>query len=494
MTVEFPANGDTKMMDRLAFADRDTRPEGSFDWRTAEMWRPLRIQLHYFEYLGDPHRPLAWKRAIVSDWIANNPPDKGDGWMAYAASLRMVNWIKFFTHLGPDDVDERWLQSLYDHALWLENNLELHILANHYLKNAKALLFAGLFFSGPDAERWQELGLTTFLAQSKEQFLADGGHYERSPMYHTISLEDVLDVYHYLNAGARVESASTLEVLRAHALAGLDFTSAMLLPDGTLPLFNDASQDVGPSSRELYDYAKVALGYEPPQALAGVSLRALEASGYYVIRDARNMLAIDCGPAGPVYQPGGERVVVDTGVFEYENNASRRYSRSTAAHNTVQIDALEQSEMWDVFRVARRAVPIAPSLVLTGPGEATFTGAHDGFRRSSAKAIHHRTVRYARGRWDFDDRIEGVGRHHVVSRVHLRPGLVARELARVVYISAQDDRPVAELRPSPKSEITLERLPVYPRFGTSEEGCAVVMSWSGNLPATMSYSIVPHAS
>ncbi len=507
VSADFPLAHDTKLLDRLSFVGRDTWPNGSFDWQTSDTWQPLRYQLHYFDYLNDPHRSQEWKRAIVSDWIEKNPPDKGDGWIAYAVSLRIVNWIKFLTRMVPADIDELWLGALYGQVLWLESNLELHILANHYLKNAKALLFAGLFFVGADAERWQKRGLEIFLAQCKEQFLADGGHYERSPMYHAIAVEDVLDVYVYVSAAGYPQAASTLEALRAHALAGLDFMTAILMPDGTLPLFNDTAEGTGPSPVELYAYAKATLGYEPVGATRGLSVRALEASGYYVIRDAASMLVIDCGAPGPEYQPGhghcdclsyelaldGERVVVDAGVLDYENNAARRYARGTAAHNTVQIDAVEQSEMWDVFRVARRACPIGPSLSLAGPGIAAFAGAHDGFQRSAAKAVHRRAVRYEHDEWVFEDSIDGAGDHLIASRVHLHPGLVAHRTAGVVSIETQNGRHLADLRPSSNVECRLEFAAHFPRFGNAQEGRVVVMSLEGKLPATLSYVIAPPA-
>ena len=41
---------------------------------------------------------------------------------------------------------ERWLASLRQQMLWLERNLEFHILANHLMANIKAMLFAGLFY------------------------------------------------------------------------------------------------------------------------------------------------------------------------------------------------------------------------------------------------------------------------------------------------------------------------------------------------------------
>mgnify|MGYP001118904895 CR=1 FL=1 len=47
--------------------------------------------------------------------------------------------------------------------------------------------------------------------------------------------------------------------------------------------------------------------------------------------------------------------LTDTGVYHYRESAERRYSRSTEAHNTIEIDGAEQSEVWKSFRVGRRA-------------------------------------------------------------------------------------------------------------------------------------------
>ena len=501
----FPESTEAKVLDELCLADRGDVFAGALDWRTNELWRPLRIQVHYFDYLNDPNRSASWKHAIVADWIANHRSRQGDAWTGYPTSLRMVNWIKFFTRLSDERIDAEAIDSLYGHALWLENNLESHILANHYLKNAKALLFAGMFFAGEDAERWRDVGLRIFMSEMREQFLPDGGHYERSPMYHAISLEDVLDVYTNLSAGGRPESADTLETLRAYAVRGLDFMNAMLMPDGTLPLFNDASHGVGPSPRELYAYARTALGYEPPHDVAGLRVRALSSSGYYTIRDGTDAIIIDCGPLGPDYQPGhghcdalgyelslgGKRVIVDTGAFDYEPNAERRYARGTAAHNTVQIDGAEQSEIWDVFRVGRRANPVVAKLDLLGPHEAVFVGAHDGYERAPTRVKHERVVRYANGVWSFEDRLEGTGRRLIESRVHVHPDFRARRTEDEVRLDATDGRPLATLRPSPNVELRIVRGAYFPRFGTSQERDVVVMTREAAIPTTISYTLEP---
>ena len=503
--VDFLLPRGERALDRRCLAVQQG-PGGALDWKTSGLWRPLRLQLHYFDYLNDVERGDAWKRAALDGWIAGNPLGAGDGWVPYAVSLRIVNWIKFFVRPERRELEPRWLASLYRQTLWLENNIERQLLANHLLKNAKALVFAGLFFAGTDAERWLRVGLALLLEELGEEFLEDGGHYERSPMYHVAAVEDVLDAYAYLRAALAPAEPAILAVLRDRAHAGLNFLDALLMPDGAIPLFNDAAFDVGPSAGELFAYAGATTGYERPAAPSGLAVKPLTASGYFVIRDGTSMLVVDCGPPGPRYQPGhahcdvlsyelalgGRRIVVDTGVFDYEPSAARRYARSTAAHNTISVDGAEQSEMWDVFRVARRAEPLAASLAFDGPRRAKFRGAHDGFTRLAPGLIHHRTIKCADRVWSFEDRVEGSGRHRIESRIHLHPELRAKLTGEVVRIEAREGAAVAELRVG-EIAVRLERAPYYPRFGACEECAVVVMSWEGELPRILRYEITAPA-
>ena len=54
-------------------------------------------------------------------------------------------------------------------------------------------IHAGLYFDGEEAERWLRRGLVLMQREIAEQVLADGGHFERSPMYHAGFVEDMLD-------------------------------------------------------------------------------------------------------------------------------------------------------------------------------------------------------------------------------------------------------------------------------------------------------------
>ena len=52
-----------------------------------------------------------------------------------------------------------------------------------------------------------------------------------------------------------------------------------------------------------------------------------------------------------------ERLFVDPGTYCYDDSNERRYDRASSSHNTVSIDEVDSSEVWDIFRVGRRARP-----------------------------------------------------------------------------------------------------------------------------------------
>ncbi|MCS6896689.1 MAG: heparinase II/III family protein, partial [Nitrospira sp.] len=399
-----PASGDYS----FRFLNREkTFSGGTVEWAAAEMSKLWRYNLHYFDYLADPARSDEAKCRLISDWITQNPPGVGDGWEPYPVSLRIVNWIKFFLRRDKTP-EESWVRSLSTQAAWLERNLEHHLRANHYFKNAVALVFAGVYFEGADADRWLKRGWAMLRDEVAEQFLSDGGHYERSPMYHSICTVDCLDIVNLLEHSGTLVGAEGVAWLKDTARAAVAYLRDMCLPDGNIALFNDSAFGVAPSPARIFSYAHSMLGDEPLPPVDGLEVRERRESGYYVCGNGDDRIIIDCGPVGPDYQPGhahcdtlsyelaleGRRVIVDSGVYDYEASPERAYARSTRAHNTVMVDGAEQSEIWDVFRVARRAKPIRASLRKGEQGAVIFEGGHDGYRRLPGKPIHSRTITY----------------------------------------------------------------------------------------------------
>jgi uncharacterized heparinase superfamily protein len=484
---------------------------GAVDWHCADVPRLWRYNLHYFDYLLDENRSIDARDHLIDDWIARNPPGAADAWEPYTVSLRIVNWIDYV--LRTEDKrppKDAWLASLYGQAAWLERHIEYHILANHYLKNAVALIFAGAFFAGKRADRWLDLGAKILSAEVREQILADGGHFERSPLYHGIVTQDLVDVVNILSASRLDARVAGLDLLRDKAAKALEFLFDILHPDGEIPLFNDAAIGIALDPAVLSTYAREVLGPRPIPASEDGTVIAKAESGYYGCRKDGDFLLIDCGPVGPDYQPGhahcdtlsfelsldGRRVIVDSGVRGYEMDALRAYVRSTEAHNTVKVNGVEQSEIWGAFRVGRRARPLMARVERLGDDEVAFTGAHDGYRHLGQKVIHERHVRCrpASGVYEFEDRLTGDGEAAAESYLHLHPELRVEAVDGRYRVAGSDGRPVMDIVPGDMSE-SETRTGVYcPRFGVGLENTVVALKKRGRLPFKISFSLIKIAS
>ena len=169
------------------------------DWQPSDMSLLWQYNLHYFDFLRESERELSNKKALINAWIKANPQGSQPGWEPFTASLRIVNWIFFFlTELKGEKIPQTWTNSLFEQALWLSKNDEKHILANHYFENIKALMFAGVYFQGKTAVKWLKKAQKLLHVQIHEQFLEDGGHYEKSPQYHCLMIENCLDLYNLI--------------------------------------------------------------------------------------------------------------------------------------------------------------------------------------------------------------------------------------------------------------------------------------------------------
>ena len=149
----------------------------------------------------------------------------------------------------------------------------------------------------------------------------------------------------------------------------LTWLHVMSHPDGQISFFNDAAFDIAAPYESLLDYAG-RLGFPEPPAERGS--RYLEESGYCRLENERAVVICDVARVGPNYQPGhahadtlsfelsvyGFRVFVNSGVSEYGVSEERLRQRGTAAHNTLELNNADSSEVWHGFRVARRACPL----------------------------------------------------------------------------------------------------------------------------------------
>jgi uncharacterized heparinase superfamily protein len=397
-----PATQDGK---KFTFLGHTADFEG--DWNAPGLPKLWLYNLHYQDDLnavGAENRDELCAQ-MVDSWIEGNPPISGNGWEPYCISLRLVNWVKFFSRLPEHKVKDVWLNSLARQADVLEQRLEFHILANHLFANAKALVFVGCYLGGETGNRALRKGLQLLDQEIQEQFLADGAHYERSPMYQGVMLWDLADLMALGHATGLPELKQRFTAWRERFEKGLHWLKAMSHPDGKISFFNDATFGIAPKVEGLERYAGfLALNVGKDSRHSTMFGKLLQPSGYGIIDwpDGHRLL-VDVAPVGPDYQPGhahadslscelslfGQRVLVNSGISKYGDDAERHWQRSTAAHNTVEVDGENSSEIWAGFRVARRAKPFDVNLV-SNQGSVLISGSHDGYERLPGNTIHSR--------------------------------------------------------------------------------------------------------
>lgn len=412
----------------------ESRSLAAYGWddpRVSKLWR---YNLHYFDDLnaeGAANRE-AWHRDLIARWIIENPPGQGTAWEPYPTSIRIVNWIKW--SLAGNIVWAEAVQSLAVQARWLSRRLEYHLLGNHLFANAKALVFAGCYFEGPEAKQWLAEGMRILAREVNEQILPDGGHFELSPMYHAVILEDLFDLVNVLRtAGLVREWQAQINLWCAKIESMRKWLAVMCHPDGEISFFNDAAMGVAPAPAELETYA-IRMGF-PRLCKFSPGCVRVEDSGYVRINYGRTVALIDVARIGPDYLPGhahadtlsfelsvdGQRVLVNSGTSVYGDGSERLRQRGTAAHNTVVIDGLNSSEVWSGFRVGRRARPGGVAIGKRNDGYIVAC-AHDGYRWLPGRPKHCRSWQCGDGTLLVSDSVEG--KYRAAEAVfHIHPDL-----------------------------------------------------------------------
>jgi uncharacterized heparinase superfamily protein len=419
------------------------------DWNARYESHLWTYQLHYFPWTLDCARqwveegaedPLKRCQQLIEGWIDEAQPGLSDGWDAYPLSLRVVHWIYGYSllegilptsdHAHSRPFLDRWRGSIHQQLAFLERHLELHLLANHLFKNAKALVIGGVFFG---ERRWLTRGARLLWREVEEQILPDGGHFERAPMYHAQTLGDLLECVALLR---RIGEAIPSEVdQRLPLMVAFLESLSEGWEDGLeerLAAFNDTASTQETRARPLLETAcRMGIAVPAPCPPSQGGMRNFPETGYHswLRTDASGSVTekiiVDTGPPSVSYNAAhahcdllsfelhlaGALWITDTGVHGYGGDPFRTYCRSTRAHNTITIEGKEQSEIWGTFRMGRRATPLF----------ALSNGSHDEWRCVAAyRPGHHRDLCHERqfrratdGSWTIEDRlIDEVGSRH----------------------------------------------------------------------------------
>lgn len=380
--------------------------------------------LNYFEFLHLKKLSVSYRLALLHDYYSKRKL-LTHGVEPYCISLRNVNIIFFM-------VENHIKEPKFDSLLWthyklLQNNLEYHLGANHLLENACSLVIGGIYF---EDQSLYTRGSVLLQNELNEQFFQDGGHYERSPMYHAILLVKLLDVLNVLIHNSRFEDQEKLVCEIRNVTARMLGWIIQMSVNGIIPAFHDSTNIQKFKIVDILQYSERLHVLSKMVSLQDSNYRRYDVDYFCII--------VDVGSAFPSYQPGhyhagifsfvlfsGHKpLIVDPGVSTYKNNTRRHLERSTSMHNTVVVNGVNQSEVWSSFRVARRA-----NVNIDSESKDGLSAFHTGYRRLSK--IHYFSLLVENDFICLEHKLlpdQGKSQTENVLSLHLHPDVVISEL------------------------------------------------------------------
>jgi hypothetical protein len=406
------------------------------DWRGAGEVKLWRYERQYHRELvslcaqAANDRSGPWLEAaagLVESWASACAPARGDAWEPYPVARRILSWAIagcLIPTLG-QTVASRFVPQLR----FLSCHFERHLLGNHILCDAAALVAGAAVVDAEGAEAIGRSALELLTRELHRQVLPDGGYAERTVQYHAIVLQDVVVALGLWRARGRAVPPETLDVIRRMAT----FLARVRRADGSWPWLNDAAPDATPSLERILALAE-ALGLGKLAELQRSDEDYdLPDTGWYFARRDKDELLFERGPIGPDEQPGhghsdalsfeliwrGRPLVVDTGVTTYEANEDRAFERSARAHSALSVDGEGADELWAAFRVGARGRITMSNVARVGEMRVLR-----GTLSSPAGWVHSRVIGYEPGRaLVVGDRVTGVSPRRCRLRLPLAPGV-----------------------------------------------------------------------
>jgi len=363
----------------------------------------------------------------------------------------------------------RWLASVYQHACFIRRHFSLHSSANNHLIGEAAGLFIGALTwpHWPRAQSWRRASRAILEREILLQNAPDGVNREQSVAYQHFVLDLLL-----LSWRAGAANGEQLSIAcRDRMIAMLEFLASIIDHAGNVPMIGDADDGVAVSlardesfcryrsllatgavlfgrrdfkavARNLDDKSRWLLGPGADREFAALGTpaacvplrRAFPDGGYYILgadfgtsREIR--VLADAGPLGYrgiaahghadalafTLSIGGVEFLVDPGTYAYHTEGEwRRYFRGTAAHNTLRVDGVDQSEQGGNFLWLKKADARCTRWESTAAHD-VFEGVHDGYGRLGDPVRHRRTIVFDKRarRIVIEDALQMRGEHQI---------------------------------------------------------------------------------
>ena len=461
---------------------------------------------------------------MASSWMDANPPGRGINWASsLEVGFRSISWL-WALHLfagSPKLTPEftlRFMKFLTLFGRHIEKYLSLYFSPNtHLTGEALSLFYLGVALPElKDAENWRSLGLKILQDQLYTQIRGDGVYFEQASYYHRYTA----DFYTHLLVLGRASRAVLPPELEQKLAKMLDHLMWITRPEGSSSLVGDDDGGrlvmlgvrrgddfrdtlaTGAAITGRSDWKFVAgeaavetLWLLGPAGLAefdkinaglpGKLTGEFTESGYVVMRDGwlpeSGYLLIDCGPHGSLgcghahadalaleFAAGGVQWLTDSGTLTYTGKAEwRNYFRSTAAHNTAEVDGQPQSVPDGPFSWSHVAESKLGEQIAT-ENFGYFSGSHNGYQRLADPVKHTREVLFMKPNVESPmpsylvvrDRFDAREHHRYAINYHFSPDCRASVTGNQV-----------EVRSANGSGLVLAS------FGTTEPRAEVTQSW-----------------
>lgn len=415
-------------------------------------------------------------------------------WTPWSVSLRILHWCQYLAWRktsgltgNVDDLLNVVSRELYKNVLFLANHIERDVGGNHLIENGTALAIAGVMFS---EESWREAGLSILSNAAAEQFLADGCHFERSPMYHLIVLTRYLTVCSVFDHAGR----SVPDPVQTTANEATAFLQYLRPPDGRIPLLNDSVYGQSLPLDDCLQYANALDigswndGHEEPSIGPGSRTPVSE---YQWLGTADGTMLVDGGKVGPPHLPGhshsdtlsvlvwlGEHpVMTDTGTYNYVRGWHRDYARSVRGHNTVQVGDIEPIALGGRYMMGPRP---EPETRFVDAGMSLFEGRYDATPIGGTGYTHHRAIYASDDWWTVWDTVEGHQGSPVRSRLHFHPDISAAiDVTGRVRLVTDDGTALGFVYPLGPTRVGIDAGWYFPRFGEAVQRSVLNLEFDG---------------
>ncbi|MGK0336537.1 MAG: hypothetical protein ACJAYE_000147 [Candidatus Azotimanducaceae bacterium] len=462
-----------------------------------EVWEPNRhhhlvvLSRAFFVTKDEKYAEAAAKQ--LDDWIVSNPYGRGMNWRSpLELGIRLINWVWTLELLKTsgaltEDRKKAILDAVYQQCRDITRKFSQGSSANnHLIGEAAGVFVASCYFDQfEESVEWRQASQKILEQEILSQSYSDGCTREHALGYQLFVIQFFVTcglVGNWYSFGFSEKFWQRLEKM-------FQFVSAVSLAGGTLPFFGDRDdgyvldlgEDCGDTAmlrdleNRIFEVSNADAKVPPSQtcfwllperstapskSTSVVRSQSFPESGYHLLQsnqhNAHVAVFLDAADLGYesiaahghadalslTLRLNNRDIFIDAGTYDYFSFPEwRNYFRSTRAHNTVEIDGLDQSDMQGAFMWGQHASCTLATWEDTDQ-KTLITASHNGYERLSDPVTHTRTLTLEKPeqKLSIRDRLDCESNHLFAIHFHCHPDVIVQPQSDnvIVLVSGQD--------------------------------------------------------